>query len=45
MGAASLCDLDLIFDLVVVIMSFKNLSGLFLDSVRCRTLSLGRDNG
>ena len=28
--AASFCDLDLTFDLVIVAMSFKILSGLFL---------------
>ena len=35
-------DLDLTFDLVMVTMIFKILSGLF-DSIRCRRLTLGRD--
>ena len=38
------CDLDLTFDLVVLIMNFKVLSRL-LKSVRCRRLTLGRDMG
>ena len=43
--AMSRCDLDLTFDLVVVTMSFEILSSYFLDSVRCRSLTLGRDIG
>ena len=42
--ATSWRDPDLTFDLVVT-MSFKILSGYFLDSVRCRRLTLGRDIG
>ena len=43
--ARSWCDLDLTFDLVEVTTSFKILSWLFLDSVRCRRLTLGKDTG
>ena len=42
--ATSWCDLDLTFDLVILTMSFKILSGL-LKLVRCRRLTLGRDIG
>ena len=45
MCATSFCDLDLTFDLVILIMGFKVLSGLLLDSIRCRRLTLGRDIG
>ena len=42
----SWCDLDLTFDLAVVTLSFKILSWLSIsESVRCRTLILGRDIG
>ena len=40
----SCCNHDLSFDLIIVTMSFKILSWL-LDSVTCRTLTLGRDVG
>ena len=40
-----MCDLDLTFDLDVVTMNLKILFGLFLDSIRCRRLTLGRDIG
>ena len=37
---------DLTFDLVIVTMSFKILSGvIFFDSIRCRRWTLGRDIG
>ena len=42
--AALWCDLDLTFDLVILTMSFKILSGL-LNSVRCKRLTLGGDIG
>ena len=42
--ATSWCDLDLTFDLVVLTMSFKILSGL-MNSVGCRRLNLGGDIG
>ena len=38
-------DRDLTFDLVIVSMSFKILSGLFFDSMRCSRLTLGMDIG
>ena len=39
-------NLDLTFDLVIVAMSFKILSGLFfLDSITCRRLTVGGDIG
>ena len=41
--AMSWCDLDLTFDLAVVTLSLKILSGLYL--VSCRKLILGRDIG
>ena len=41
--ATSFSDLDLTFDLVMVTMSFKILSGYFLDSMRCRRLTLDKD--
>ena len=40
----SWCDLDLAFDLAVLTMSFRILSGI-LNSVRCRRLTLGMDIG
>ena len=40
----SWCDLDLTFDLAIVTLTYKILSGL-LNSVRCRRLTLGRDIG
>ena len=43
--ATSWCDLDLTFDLAVVILSLKILSGLYLGTIRCRELILGRDIG
>ena len=43
--ATSFCDLDLTFDLVIVTMSLKSYLGHFLDSMRCRRLTLGRDIG
>ena len=42
--ATSWCELNLTFDLVVVTMSFKILSGL-LNFVRCRRWKLGKDIG
>ena len=33
------------FDLVVVTLTFKILSGLYSETVRCRTLILGREIG
>ena len=39
----SWCDLDLTFDLAVVTLSFKILSGYILETVRYRNLILGRD--
>ena len=38
-------DLDLTFDLAEVTLTYKILSGLYLDTVRCRKLILGRDIG
>ena len=38
-------DLDLTFDLAVVTLTYKNLSGVYLGTVRCRKLILGRDIG
>ena len=43
--ATSWSDLDLTFDLAVVTLSLKILSGLYLKTVRCRKLILGRDIG
>ena len=40
---ATFYDLDLTVDLVIVTMSFKSCLGYFLDSMRCRRLTLGRD--
>ena len=40
-----ICNLDLTFDLVVVTLTYKILSGLYLGTVRCRKLLLGRDIG
>ena len=37
----SLCDLDSTFDLAVVTLTFKILSGLYLEALRCRRLILG----
>ena len=43
--ATSWCDLDLIFDLVVVTLTYKILFGLYLLEIkRCRKLILGRDS-
>ena len=36
------CDLDVTFDLVVVIFAFKILYGLYLRTVRCRTFIFGQ---
>ena len=41
----SQCDLDLTFDLAVVTLSLKILSGLYLETIRYRKLILGRDIG
>ena len=43
--AASWCELDLTFDLAVVTLTYKILSGLYLGNrtVRCRKLIRGRD--
>ena len=38
-------DLDLTFDFAVVTISLQSCPGYFLDSVRCRRLTLGRDIG
>ena len=39
-------DLDLIFDLAVVTLTYKILSGLYLrETLSCRKLILGRDIG
>ena len=38
-------DRDLTFDLAVVTLSLKILSGLYLRTVMCRKLILGRDIG
>ena len=43
--ATSSCDLDLTFDLAVVTLSLKILSGLYLGTVRCRKLVFDRDIG
>ena len=42
--AISWCDLDLTFDLTILTMIFKILSGL-LNSIKYRRLTLGRDIG
>ena len=41
----SWCDLDLNSDLSVVTVTHKILSRLYLETVRCRKLLLGRDIG
>ena len=41
----SWCDLDLAFDLAIVTLTFKILSGLYSETVRCRKLICGRDIG
>ena len=43
--ATSWSDLDLTFDLAVVTLTYKILSGLYLGNVRCRKLILGMDIG
>ena len=44
--AMSQCDLDLTFDLAVVNLTYKTLSGLYLGNRKsCRKLILGRDIG
>ena len=43
--AMSWSDLDLTFDLVVVTLSLKILSGNISETVRCRKFILGRDIG
>ena len=40
-----ICDLDLTFDLAVVTLTYKILSRLTSETVRCRKLLLGRDIG
>ena len=45
MCATSWRDLDLTFDLVIVTMSYKLLSWLFLGFHKCQRLTLGRDIG
>ena len=42
--ATSWSDLDLTFDLAIVTLTYKILSGLYL-GIRCRKLILGRDIG
>ena len=39
------CDLDLTFDLTVVTLTYKILSGLYLGNVRCRKFILCGDMG
>ena len=41
--ARSWCDLDLTFDLVVVTLTFKILSGNIFETIKCRKLILGRN--
>ena len=41
----SWCDLDLIFDLAVVTLTYKTLSGYISEMVSCRKLILGKDIG
>ena len=41
----SWCDLDVTFDLAVVTLTSKILSGYIFETVRCRKLILGRDIG
>ena len=41
--AMSCCDLDLTFDLVLVTLSLKILSELYLKNLKCRILILRRD--
>ena len=43
--ATSWCNLDMTFDLVIVTLTFKISSGLYLRKVRCRMLRPGRDIG
>ena len=38
--AVSWCDIDMTFDLAIVTLTFKILSGYILETVRCRTLIL-----
>ena len=45
MCATSLSDLDLTFDLAVVTLTYKILSGLYLRNRKCRKLIFGRDIG
>ena len=45
MCATSWSNFDLTFNLAVVTSSLKILSGLYLKTVRCRKLILGRDVG
>ena len=42
-SAMSWCDLDLTFDLAVVTLTFKSLSGNINESVKCKKLIPGRD--
>ena len=39
------CDLSFTFDLAVVTLTYKILSGLYLETIRYRKLILGRDFG
>ena len=41
----SRCNLDLTFDIAVVTLTYKILSGLISETVRCRKLILGRKIG
>ena len=41
----SWCDLDLTFDLAIVTLTYNALSGLYLETIRCRKLIFGRDIG
>ena len=44
--ATSWCGLDLtFFDLAVVTLTYNALSGLYLETIRCRKLIHGRDIG
>ena len=43
MCAMSWCDLDLTFDLAVVTLTFKILSRIYVEKIKCRKLILGRD--
>ena len=40
-----MCDLDLTFDLAIVTLTYKILSGLYLGDRKCRKLILGMDIG